>query len=108
MLMAGGATAAAVVASGVLAPVRAAASEPGSGTPNPIPANPDLFGFHIQLPGGEPSSITDFNGAVGIAAISGTGTGTGGALSFDIDNRFMQGIFRGTDGRIHHGTFAFV
>ncbi|HEV8670933.1 MAG TPA: hypothetical protein VGS01_09385 [Candidatus Limnocylindria bacterium] len=106
--MAGGATAAAVIASGAFAPLKAAAAGPGPGTPNPIPANPDLFGFHIQLPGGEPSSITDFNGAVGIAVISGTGTGTGGALSFEIDNRFMQGIFRGTDGRIHHGTFAFV
>jgi hypothetical protein len=108
LLQTGAATTAAVIASGFLGSSRAAAAAPGPGTPKPIPANPNLFGFHVQLPGGDPSTITDFNGAVGIAAIAGSGVGTGGTLAFDIDNRFMQGVFRGTDGRIHQGTFAFV
>jgi hypothetical protein len=107
LLQAGAATAA-VIGSGFLGSSQAAAAAPGPGTPKPIPPNPDLFGFHVQLPGSEPSAITDFNGAVGIAAIAGSGVGTGGTLAFDIDNRFMQGVFRGTDGRIHQGTFAFV
>jgi hypothetical protein len=26
----------------------------------------------------------------------------------DSDMRFMQGVFRGTDGKVHQGAFAFV
>ena len=63
----------------------------------------------------EPSSITDFNGFVGIAFISGTVTRTNvktgevRTLPFlQSDMRFMKGDFRGTDGKVHQGTFAFV
>ena len=86
--------------------------------PTPIPET--LFGaatpFHIQLPGPdtELSAITDFNGVLGVAAVSGTGTGTDtttGAhkpLVFDADMRFMQGQYIGMDGQNHEGTFVFV
>jgi hypothetical protein len=36
---------------------------------------------------------------------------TGEKLRFpfvDSDMRFMKGEFRGTDGRMHHGAFAFI
>jgi hypothetical protein len=63
----------------------------------------------------EPSTITNFNGFVGLAYISGTvtrtNTATGEVLTLpfvDSDMRFMKGVFRGTDGRLHHGAFAFV
>jgi hypothetical protein len=59
--------------------------------------------------GNEPSSITDFNGFVGVAHFEGTGTdGQGHPLLWDADVRFMQGNYRGVDGRVHHGTFAFI
>lgn len=78
-------------------------------------------GFHVFGPGtidpvdAEPSSITDFNGFVGIAFISGTVTRTNTktgevrTLPFvNSDMRFMQGLFRGTDGQMHQGAFGFV
>jgi hypothetical protein len=104
-----------------------------SGTPLPIPGvlfpaapggNP--FGgpaVHVDLPGpadnttptlprvigGEPSTITDFNGFIGGAHVEGTGTDNHGNTFFwDVDLRFMDGVFQGDDGRIHQGTFAFV
>jgi hypothetical protein len=104
-----------------------------SGTPLPIPGvlfpaapggNP--FGgpaVHFGLPGpadntvptlprvigGEPSTITDFNGFVGVAHVEGTGTDNhGNTLFWDVDLRFMDGVFRGDDGRVHQGTFAEV
>ena len=97
-----------------------------SGTPIPIPGaipnfhrdgGPDI---HFQLPGpadntntrrvgGEPSTITDFNGFVGVAHVQGTGTDNhGNTLFWDADLRFMDGVFRGDDGEIHQGTFAEV
>jgi hypothetical protein len=104
-----------------------------SGTPLPIPGllfpaapggNP--FGgpvVHFGLPGpadntapsfprtigGEPSTITDFNGFIGGAHVEGTGTDNHGTTLFwDVDLRFMDGVFKGDDGRIHQGTFALV
>ena len=93
-------------------------------SPIPIPAsfNPGLGGpdVHFQLPGpadntntgrvgGEPSTITDFNGFIGVAHVEGTGTDNhGNTLFWDTDLRFMNGVFQGNDGRIHQGTFAFV
>jgi hypothetical protein len=63
----------------------------------------------------EPSSITDFNGFIGLAFISGmvtrtnTKTGEVRTLPFvNSDMRFMKGVFKGTDGRTHQGAFAFV
>jgi hypothetical protein len=81
-------------------------------------------GFHLFAPtpdgsfdpiDAEPSSITDFNGFLGLAYISGTvrrtNTVTGEVLTLPFvnsDMRFMKGVFRGTDGQIHQGAFAFV
>ena len=96
-----------------------------SAAPLPIPGGvpiPNPFGgpdVHDNLAGpvdstldgigGEPSSITNFNGFVGVAHVEGTGTdGSGNTLLWDSDLRFMQGIFRGVDGDLHKGTFAFV
>lgn len=74
--------------------------------PNPIPLTLDGTSFHVLLPGqGEFSSITDFNGFVGIAAVTGTGTD---GLTFDTDVRFMQGVYVGVDGKVYRSTFGFV
>jgi hypothetical protein len=63
----------------------------------------------------EPSSITHFNGFVGLAYISGsvtrtnTKTGEVRTLPFlESDMRFMKGVYRGTDGQTHQGAFGFV
>jgi len=91
-----------------------------SATPLPIPGGLQLLGpgtpfFHVFLPapGVEPSTITNFNGFVGWAAVGGSGTHTviGEApqhLHFESDVRFMIGEFVGADGRNHHGAFAFI
>ena len=71
--------------------------------------------FHLTSfgPGMDPSSITDFNGFVGVADVQGTGTGTNAdgfqePLLFDTDMRFMDGQFVGIDGKVHQGVFGFV
>jgi hypothetical protein len=63
----------------------------------------------------EPITITNLDGFVGLAYISGmvtrTNTKTGEKLRLpflNADMRFMKGNFRGTDGNIHEATFAFV
>jgi hypothetical protein len=74
------------------------------------PLNPALALASLN----DPSQITDFNGFVGLTHIRGGGTGTDtttGAtqsLAYQADMGFSQGEFVGTDGRHHHGTFAFV
>ena len=92
-------------------PGLAKAAAPGAGTPRPIPGTVAPGApFHIKLPGAgaEPSAITDFNGFVAIADIEGTGTGSGSGLTFGADLRFITGTFKGTDDRIHRGTFGFI
>ena len=83
--------------------------------PNPF-GGPDVHG-NLAGPvdstldgiGGEPSSITNFNGFVGVAHVEGTGTdGSGNNLLWDADLRFMKGVFEGADGKLQNGTFAFV
>jgi hypothetical protein len=63
----------------------------------------------------EPATITDFNGFVGLAYVNGMVTRTNQVtgeqreLPFTAsDMRFMSGNYRGVDGRIHQGTFAFI
>jgi hypothetical protein len=74
------------------------------------PLNPTIPLANIS----DPSQITDFDGFVGLTHIRGGGTGTNTmtgvtmALAFQADMGFSQGTFVGTDGREHHGTFAFV
>jgi hypothetical protein len=91
--------------------VQADANDP---TPIPQTVAPGLP-FHIQLPGaGDPASITNFKGVVGVAAGGGQGTGTNvitgktERLLFDVDNRFMSGMYVGAGGQTYHATFAFV
>ena len=87
--------------------------------PSPIPSGLELLGpgtplFHVFLPGSgaEPSTITDFNGFIGWAAVGGQGTHTTGGTSkhlpFESDMRFMIGEYVGVDGKHHHGAFAFI
>ena len=91
--------------------------------PVPIPgASPFLGGsYHVFGPNAidpidaEPITITNFNGFVGLSYTSGmvtqTNTKSGEVLRLpfvDSDMRFMQGDFRGADGRVHEGTFALV
>ena len=75
---------------------------------------------HVEAPGvatladSEPITITDFNGNIGYAVIDGSGTGrntlTGETktYSFNVDMRFMQGVYVAEDGRVRHATFGFV
>jgi hypothetical protein len=72
------------------------------------PADPDPIDA-------EPATITDFNGFIGLAYLSGTvaqinmRTGEVQILPFvDSDMRFMKGVCRGTDGRVRSGAFALV
>ncbi len=111
LLKAGAASTAFIATSGLLS----TRSVAGSGTPTPVPANPAFGGLHIYGvdPSMEPSAITNFHGRVGAAIVDGTGSWKvrGKApetLLFDTDMRFMQGVFRATDGIDHKGTFAFV
>src|SRR5215831_17993003 len=66
------------------------------------------------LPGRDPSMIYDFRGFIGEADINLTGSGTDlnthatAPYSFHADMRFMKGVFVGTDGQHHKGTFAFI
>ena len=71
--------------------------------------------FHVVLPGpgSEPSSITDFQGTIGVAALGGTGVGIDAKgkrenLLHDVDVRFMKGKYVGVDNRRHEATFVFV
>jgi hypothetical protein len=99
-------------------------AEPG--VPVPIPhTTPGPFGpIHFFFPGPpqgtdpntghDPSTIFDFNGFVGVADLNFSGTGTdtttnaSAPYTFHTDTRFMIGVFRGTDGQIHRGAFAFI
>jgi hypothetical protein len=103
------------------------AAQQTAGTPNPIPGGSPViasrFGslFHVYGPGGadppdaEPATITDFDGDVGLAFVSGsckrTDTTTGVVQDLPFihnDMRFMTGVFRGTDGAVHQGAFALI
>ena len=91
--------------------------------PVPIPGGTPALGgaYHVWAPGGpdsidaEPATITNFNGVAGIAYLSGLVTRTNrktnavDVLPFvDADMRFMQGVYRGVDGKPRQGTFGFV
>jgi hypothetical protein len=120
LLKATAGTAVAAATSGLWLPALAHAARPGSSEPRPIPGGIQPFGpgteiFHLFLPGpnDEPSVITDFNGFVGVALIRGTGTRThpDGHTTpqlFEVDMRFMEGVYVGLDGQHRRGTFAFI
>jgi hypothetical protein len=118
---AGAVTGMAVLGSGLLKARAAQASS--SFAPVPIPGgSPGLGGaFHVFVPNlldppdAEPITITNMNGFVGLAYISGmvtqTNIQTGETLRLPFlnsDMRFMQGVFRGADGAVHQASFALV
>src|SRR5258707_13163998 len=97
--------------------------EAASFAPVPIPGGTPALGgaYHVFGPAAfdpsdaEPPTINNLAASVGLAYVSGMGpqtnTKTGEELCFpfvDSYMRFMQGVFRGTDGNVHPGTFAFV
>jgi hypothetical protein len=109
---------AAALGAGLLGPTAAFAA-PKSSNPMPKPTlqQTTINGVTLSLTsfgdGLDPSSITDFNGFVGVADVQGTGTGTNSdgtsePLLFDTDMRFMSGVYVAQDGRVHQGTFGFV
>jgi hypothetical protein len=115
-----GAAGAALGASLGLPAVAGAQADPAA--PRPIPGGLELEGqrFHVFAPSllgppdAEPSTITDFSGFVGLAFVRGTGmgrdtaTGATRPLLFDVDMRFMDGLYVAADGRQRRGTFGFV
>jgi hypothetical protein len=119
-VQAAGGTAAAALAlgSGVLGSGLSPAWAGDSPLPKPIKGGFEFEGklFHLFPPGqgNEPSTIRDFRGLVGLAHVSGTGTGIKKRtqktqhLVFDADCRFMQGKYIGRDGELHEGTFGFI
>ena len=113
---AAGLTATALGASMLRAPA-AWAKSASLAVPKPTTSVFSLGGqdFHLSFfgHGVDPSSITDFNGFVGVADVQGNGTATNAdgsqePLLFDTDMRFMDGQFVGVDGKVHQGVFGFV
>jgi hypothetical protein len=101
--------------------LRPATAYAAGSDPIPINGSPNLAPFHVWAPivvdsiDAEPATITNFNGVVGIAYLSGLVTRTNlqtnevDVLPFmDADMRFMQGVYRGVDGKPRQGTFGFV
>ena len=113
--MAAGAGAA--LAGGSLVKPRRAYAGNGS-DPRPIPYGIMAAGqgWHVDAPSadafGDISTVYDFEGAVAICFVQGTGRGRQGGVTmplvFDCDMRFMKGRYRGMDGRIYRGTFGFI
>jgi hypothetical protein len=62
----------------------------------------------------EPSMITDFNGAVAVTDLRGTGeetdtrTGIKYPVGYSLDMRVMKGRYVGTDGVEREGIFGFL
>jgi hypothetical protein len=82
-------------------------------TKNTVTLNGVTFHLTFFGPGVDPSSITDFNGSVGVADVRGSGTatypdGSSETLLYDTDLRFMNGVYVGQDGEVHRGTFGFT
>jgi hypothetical protein len=111
----------ATLGSGLWRPGLAEAS--GSNDPVPIPGGTPALGgaFHVFAPAAfdpidaEPVTITNFNGFMGMAYLSGmvtqTNTSTHEVRSLPFvgaDMRFMKGVYRGTDGHVHRGAFGFI
>jgi len=91
--------------------------------PVPIPGGSPALGgaYHVFGPAAfdpidaELATITNLDAKVGLAYVSGmvtqTNIKTGDVVRLPFvnsDMRFMQGVFRGTDGKVHPGAFAFV
>ena len=124
---AGGAVAAgAAVGGGLLRSPLLFASPRSNADPLPIPGGSPALGggFHVYGPtpdgsfdpiDAEPATITNFNGVVALAYISGTVSRTqiGSNVQVELpfiasDMRFMQGVYRGVYGKPRQGTFGFI
>ncbi len=88
-----------------------------TGQANPIPGGLEIPGagfFHLNLPGPgvEVSTITDLDGSVGVAQVQGRWESTGIADNkerfYEVDIRFMKGLFVDTGGCRTRGAFGFV
>ncbi len=112
---------------GLFRPVLTSAATPGIGDVLPIAGGSagiaGLLGKTVHVygpptfdsPDSDPSTVGNFRGHVGLAYINGTVTETNrktGAVRelpfIDADMRFMQGQYRGRDGHVRDGTFAFI
>ena len=94
-----------------MARLGAAAPKPIAGRHRPrwVTGGPPLIHLNLPEPTHDLISITDFAGQIGVAHVTGTGKdGTGTALTFDADMRFMRGVYIGTDNQRHAATFGFV
>src|SRR5439155_23891886 len=108
-------TAGVALGAGLLKPGVALARPPGTGEPNPIPGGIQPFPggelFHVfpAVSGAEPSTITDFNGFVGVTNLRGMGTGTSTLLNttetliYDVDLSLRQGRYAVTLGATRRG-----
>lgn len=125
--------AAALAAGAGLGRTRTAWASPPASAPRAIPYGSEFLGpggplLHVEAPGyplpnppfdtdpahADPSTITDFNGFVGLVYVGGQGTrrdrttGETAELYWEVDLRFMVGEYVGHDGHHHHGTFGFI
>lgn len=132
-LQAGAGAAAATLAVATGLGRQTAWAAPSGSDPQPIPYGTQFLGpagplFHVEAPGyplpnppfdtnpatNDPSTITDFNGFVGLVYVGGQGTrrdrvtGATAELYWECDMRFMVGEYVGKDGHHRHGTFGFV
>ena len=107
----------ATLGSGLLWPAAGSAAARSNRAPKPTTNAVTISGvtFHFTSfgRGMDPSSITDFNGLVGVADVRGKGTarnpdGSVETLLFDTDMRFMKGVYVAQDGKTYHATFGFV
>jgi hypothetical protein len=115
----GAAVAGATIASGILA---AQAPKENTFTPVPVPGGTPVLGgvFHVFGPGivdpvdpnRRASQIsTDLSASRSSQEWLRAPTSTGESLRLPFvnnDMRFMIGTFRGSDGRVHQGAFAFI
>ena len=119
----GALAAGAAFARGMWTPLAAKERDHEHDPANPVPIPIGSFGFHVNAPGipgldpidADPSTITDFKGFTGLAYISGMVSRTDRRTHEKVDlpflssdMRFMQGEYRGFDGRVRQGTFGFI
>jgi hypothetical protein len=107
LVLAGASLLASVVAGS--SPGRAADAEPvpipGAGHIfSPGPRSLGLMGLNV-----EPSSISNFQGTVALAYLTGTATdGASTPYDLSVDLRVMSGDYVAADGSMQTGTFAFI
>ena len=105
----------ALVSASLLASMVASSSvgRAANAEPVPIPGGAHLFspgprsrgmGLHV-----EPSSISDFQGVVALAYLTGSATdGDSHRYDLAVDLRIMSGDYVAADGPAQTGTFAFI